>query len=69
MKVTFLLYVVLSGMIGVIFENSNQAFPLNNYKLGRVLGTLIVEGNKMMKLILKGNGEVVPRRSPRPLQL
>ena len=37
--------------------------------LGRVLGPATGEGNEMSLWILKANGEVVPRRSHRPLKV
>ena len=42
-------------------------FPHNQEVLGRVLGPARGDGNKMAQWILKANGNVVPRRSLRPL--
>jgi hypothetical protein len=48
-------------------ENKNK-FPFNKEVLGRVLGPSKGEGNEMAQWILKANGNVVPRRSHRPLK-
>lgn len=47
-------------------ENTNK-FPFNREVLGRILGPARGEGNEMAQWILKANGNVVPRRSHRPL--
>lgn len=47
-------------------EGSNQ-FPLMREILGRVLGPAKGSGNEMAQWILKSNGQVVPRRTVRPL--
>jgi hypothetical protein len=48
-------------------EHSNQ-FPFNREVLGRVLGPARGEGNEMAQWVLKSNGNVVPRRTLRPLK-
>ena len=48
-------------------EKSNQ-FPFNRKILGHVLGPSRGEGNEMAQWVLKANGNVVPRRTLRPLQ-
>jgi hypothetical protein len=50
------------------FRDQGQCFPFNKEVLGRVLGPSRTEGNEMAQWILKSNGEVVPRRSHRPLK-
>lgn len=50
------------------YREQNAAFPFNKEVLGRVLGPARGEGNEMAQWILKANGNVVPRRSHRPLQ-
>jgi hypothetical protein len=50
------------------FRDQGQRFPFNKEVLGRVLGPARTEGNEMAQWILKSNGEVVPRRSHRPLK-
>ena len=50
------------------FREHTASFPNNKEVLGRVLGPARGDGNEMCQWILKGNGKVVPRRSPRPLQ-
>ena len=47
MKVTFLIYVGLSGINGVIFAKINQAFILNKEKIGQLIGPTIGESNDM----------------------
>ena len=49
------------------YREQTAAFPNNKEVLGRVLGPARGEGNEMAQWILKANGRVVPRRSPRPL--
>jgi len=49
-------------------ENSNK-FPFNREVLGRVLGPATGAGNEMAQWVLKANGNVVPRRSSRPLSV
>ena len=48
-------------------ENKNK-FPFNKEVLGLVLGPSKGEGNEMAQWILKANGNVVPRRTHRPLK-
>jgi hypothetical protein len=49
------------------YRENREKFPFNKEVLGRVLGPARGEGNEMAQWILKANGNVVPRRSPRPL--
>ena len=49
------------------YREKKNKFPFNQEVLGRVLGPARGEGNEMSQWILKANGNVVPRRSPRPL--
>ena len=49
------------------FRDHKNKFPFNREVLGRVLGPAKGEGNEMAQWILKANGNVVPRRSMRPL--
>jgi len=49
------------------FRDDTKAFPLNREQLGRVLGPAKGEGNEMSQWILNSRGNVLPRRSPRPL--
>lgn len=49
------------------YREQSANFPFNKEVLGRVLGPARGEGNEMSQWILKGNGNVVPRRSLRPL--
>lgn len=51
------------------YRENKAAFPHNKEVLGRVLGPARGEGNEMAQWILKANGNVVPRRSHRPLQV
>ena len=44
-------------------------FPFDREILGRVLGPAKGEGNEMAQWILKSNGNVVPRRTVRPLNV
>jgi len=48
-------------------EEGKVQFPFQNEQLGRVLGPLKNEGNKMSQAILKFNGKVVTRRTIRRL--
>jgi hypothetical protein len=50
------------------YREQTAAFPFNKEVLGRVLGPARGEGNEMAQWILKANGNVIPRRSHRPLQ-
>lgn len=49
------------------YRENTEKFPFNKEVLGRVLGPAKGEGNEMAQWILKANGNVVPRRSPRKL--
>ena len=49
------------------FREQNSNFPLGREILGRVLGPSKGEGNEMEQLVLKTNGNAVPRRTTRPL--
>ena len=49
------------------FREHTAKFPHNQEVLGRVLGPARGEGNAMAQWVLKANGNVVPRRSVRPL--
>ena len=51
------------------FREQKQKFPFNREMLGRVLGPAKGAGNEMAQWILKANGNVVPRRSSRPLKV
>lgn len=51
------------------FRDQGADFPFAKERLGRVLGPSRGEGNEMSQWILKSNGQVVPRRSHRPLQI
>ncbi len=51
------------------FREQKQRFPFNREVLGRILGPAKGEGNEMAQWILKANGNVVPRRSSRPLKI
>ena len=44
------------------------AFPYQKVVLGRVLGPMKNEGNEMVQAVLKANGQIVPRRTCRPLR-
>ena len=48
-------------------EHTNK-FPFSQEVLGRVLGPAKGEGNEMAQWILKPNGNMVPRRTARPLK-
>ena len=49
------------------YRDQGEKFPFNHEVLGRVLGPATGAGNEMSQWILKANGNVVPRRSLRPL--
>ena len=49
------------------YREKGEKFPFNREVLGRVLGPAKGEGNEMAQWILKANGNVVPRRTLRPL--
>ena len=49
------------------YREQTARFPFNKEVLGRVLGPARGEGNEMAQWILKANGNVVPRRTPRKL--
>jgi hypothetical protein len=49
------------------FREQKASFPYNREILGRVLGPAKGEGNEMAQWILKPNGNVIPRRTSRPL--
>ena len=49
------------------YRDNTQAFPLNREVLGRTLGPARGQGNEMCQWILKANGNIIPRRSHRPL--
>ena len=51
----------------VYFRDQSAGFPNPKECLGRCLGPATGEGNEMTQWILKSNGQVVPRRSVRPL--
>ena len=51
------------------YREQGADFPFNKEVLGRVLGPARGEGNEMALWILKANGNVVPRRSHRPLKV
>jgi hypothetical protein len=46
-----------------------EGFPYNWEVLGRVRGQARGEGNEMAQWILKANGNIIPRRTARPLQV
>ena len=50
------------------FRDNKANFPFNKEVLGRVLGPATGKGNEMAQWVLKSNGNVVPRRSHRPLK-
>jgi hypothetical protein len=50
------------------FRDHKNKFPFNREVLGRVIGPAKGEGNEMAQWILKANGNVVPRRTSRPLK-
>ena len=49
------------------YRENTAKFPFNREILGRVLGPAKGEGNEMAQWVLKANGNVVPRRTVRPL--
>jgi hypothetical protein len=51
------------------FREKTAKYPFNKEILGRVLGPARGEGNEMSQWILKANGNVVPRRTVRPLSI
>jgi hypothetical protein len=51
----------------VFYREQTAKFPFNREILGRVLGPAKGSGNEMAQWILKANGNVVPRRTVRPL--
>ena len=50
-------------------EEGKHQFPGQKKQLGRVLGPIKNEGNKMCQAVLKSNGKVVPRRTVRRLNV
>jgi transposase InsO family protein len=51
------------------FREHKERFPFNREVLGRVLGPATGAGNEMAQWILKSNGNVIPRRTLRPLHI
>jgi hypothetical protein len=51
------------------YREQNAAYPHNKEVLGRILGPARGEGNEMAQWVLKANGNVVPRRTHRPLRV
>jgi hypothetical protein len=51
------------------YREHKNSFPFNREVLGRVLGPAKGEGNEMAQWLLKANGNVVPRRTSRPLHI
>jgi hypothetical protein len=51
------------------YQEQKEGSPYNREVLGRVLRPARGEGNEMAQWILKANGNVVPRRTSRPLQV
>ena len=51
------------------FRDQTEKFPFNREVLGRCLGPATGAGNEMSQWILKSNGNVVPRRTSRPLRV
>ena len=49
------------------YRDHTEKFPFNKEVLGRILGPAKGEGNEMAQWVLKANGNVVPRRTARPL--
>ena len=49
------------------YHEHTKRFPFNREVLGRVLGPARGSGNEMAQWVLKANGNVVPRRTLRPL--
>ena len=52
----------------VYFRDGNQQFPLPTEVLGRALGPADNAGSEMCQWVLKINGQIVPRRTCRPLK-
>ena len=50
------------------YREQTEMFPFNREVLGRVLGPARGAGNEMAQWIMKANGNVVPRRTSRPLK-
>ena len=53
----------------MLFQGEQRVFYFNREVLGRILGLEIGEGNEMTQWVLKSNGNVVPRRTVRPLHV
>ena len=51
------------------YREQKEQFPYNREVLGRVLGPALGEGNEMCQWVLKANGNVIPRRTLRPLRV
>ena len=51
------------------YREQRELLPFNREIFGRVLDLASGEGNKMSQWVLKANGEVIPKRSVRPLKL
>ena len=51
----------------VYYREGGSMFPFPKEVLGQCVGPAKGEGNEMAQWILKANGNVVPRRSVRPL--
>ena len=51
----------------IYFRDGAAGFPLPREVLGRSLGPATGEGNEMAQWVLKANGQVIPRRTVRPL--
>ena len=51
------------------YREGGAKFHFNREVLGRVLGPATGAGNEMAQWVLKANGNVVPRRTLRPLQV
>ena len=51
------------------YRDNTERFPFNREVLGRVLGPSSGVGNEMAQWVLKANGEVISRRTLRPLQV
>jgi hypothetical protein len=51
------------------YREQKEQFPYPREILGRILGPATGAGNEMSQWILKSNGNVVPRRSMRPLRV
>ena len=50
------------------FRENKEGFPFNIKIIGCIIGPAKGDGNKMAQWVLKSNGQVVPRRTARPLQ-